>query len=203
MEKKTRGGVRDEAASIKKKIQEVERKGANLWWSPANRLCGPCVPAWRKLARHGKSTHTHTSIHTRPAYTTTPKGRAFIECKHTLYTFVQYCTKFKEQTHSLACVWLSGRLPLHLSAHIKVFWSRTGQSQSERCFCCCSGPTKSRLCLFIIISFYDSLSASIVLCVPLCLAVPVNNSVMHCGGFGTSSRNFMRHSSDWLPWEKP
>ena len=79
-----RGGVRDEAASEGEK--ETERKGgARLSWSPASRLCGPCVPAWRKQARQGKGTHTHTEIHTQ-TYTIIPKGETFIEHKNTLYT---------------------------------------------------------------------------------------------------------------------
>lgn len=43
-----------------------EKEGARLSWSAARRLCGPCVPAWRKQARQrkGKRTPPHTPTRT-------------------------------------------------------------------------------------------------------------------------------------------
>lgn len=59
--------IRSRRREIKKKGGEQkrskvddEKEGARLSWSAARRLCGPCVPAWRKQARQGKGKRTHT-----------------------------------------------------------------------------------------------------------------------------------------------
>lgn len=138
MEKKTRGGVRDEAASIKKKIQEVERKGANLWWSPANRLCGPCVPAWRKLARHGKSTHTHTSIHTRPTQQL-PRAVHLLNA-NTLYTHLYNTVQSLKSKHTvwLVCGFQAGFLCTFLLT-LKCFDPEQGRANLKDVFVAARG----------------------------------------------------------------
>lgn len=115
---------------------ERGKGGARLSWSAASRLCGPCVPARRKLARQGKGTHTR-------AHTKFPKAIHLLNA-NTLYTHLYNTvqslkstsahTHATHQTHthtqSLAHVWLSDRLLLHLSARINVFWFRTGENKS-------------------------------------------------------------------------
>lgn len=83
-------GEGDEAVS--EGAKETEGKGgARLLWSAASRLCGPCVPAWRKQARQGRvHTHTHTEVHTqRTTHTNSLKAKHLLNTKtHYTHTLV-------------------------------------------------------------------------------------------------------------------
>lgn len=80
--RKKRGG-----GGTEKEQSRRRKEGARLSWSAARRLCGPCVPAWRKQARQGKGKRTHTltvEVHMQK-YATIPQAEVFIEHKNTLY----------------------------------------------------------------------------------------------------------------------
>lgn len=80
--------MRKKRGGTEKEQRRRRKEGARLSWSAARRLCGPCVPAWRKQARQGKGKRTHTltvEVHTQK-YATIPQAEVFIEHKNTLYT---------------------------------------------------------------------------------------------------------------------
>lgn len=166
---------------------EREKGGARLSWSAASRLCGPCVPAWRKQARQRKGTHTLMSTHR--LYTTIPKGDTFIERKNTLYTHLYDIVHSLKSAHAqrhthavwLVCGFQTSSLCTSLLA-LKCFDSEQGRTNpSEMFFCCSSGPTNGGLAFLIFIFFHDLLSASLshslFFCLPLCLSLPLNDFV--------------------------
>lgn len=106
-------------------------------------------------------------------------------------------------------MWFSDRLPLHPSARTEVFWFRTRENKSLRdVFCCSLGPTNSGpsfLIFFYVLWFTFCLPFSLFTLLSSSLSLPPTEwfCVLRCKGLGTSSRNFIRHSTDWLPLEKP
>ena len=87
-----------------------------------------------------------------------------------------------------------------------MFWFRTEENKSlQDVFSQRLGgqPSPAIFFFLIFVSFYDSLSASSFCCLSLSLSPNEWFCVLRCKGLGTSSRNFIRHSTDWLPLEKP
>lgn len=145
-------------------------------WSPARRLCGPGVPAWRKQARQGKGTHTcactlahtlslHTHTHTRAE--SFPKGTMFSEHKTHYATKLHDVLRLREFTRTERTRTCRG----HATAQLRF---RTGKDKSSRdvFYAAAQGPNNSPFVSSIVVPLFFLFFSLIVF--PVCRHPPAH-----------------------------